>query len=102
MRAKVRGVAEAAKKKLSEAESVVIRIPAGGGIEATLTRQMFEGLTLDLFRRARTPLDQACWQVRVAGAGRCGGEGAGAGWLAGWTSCCGPPVLLLRLDSTTP
>lgn len=26
---------------------------------------MFESLTKDLFRRARLPLDQACWQVSI-------------------------------------
>lgn len=63
--ANLRGVAEAAKIKLSSEERVVIRMPVGGGIEAVLTRQMFESLTKDLFRRARLPLDQACWQAGV-------------------------------------
>lgn len=37
--ANLRGVAEAAKIKLSTEERVVIRMPVGGGIEAVLTRQ---------------------------------------------------------------
>jgi heat shock 70kDa protein 1/2/6/8 len=61
----LKAIAEAAKIKLSTDEKVVIRMPVGGGIEAVLTRQMFEGMTADLFRRARLPLDQACWQAGV-------------------------------------
>lgn len=61
----LKAVAEAAKIKLSTEEKVVIRMPVGKGIEAVLTRQMFEGMTADLFRRARLPLDQACWQAGV-------------------------------------
>ena len=38
--ANLRGVAEAAKIKLSSEERVVIRMPLGGGIEAVLTRQV--------------------------------------------------------------
>ncbi|KAL4457798.1 hypothetical protein ABPG75_012663 [Micractinium tetrahymenae] len=63
--ANLRGVAEAAKIKLSTEERVVIRMPVGGGIEAALTRQMFESMTKHLFRKARLPLDQACWQAGV-------------------------------------
>lgn len=63
--ANLRGVAEAAKIKLSSEDRVVIRMPVGGGIEATLTRQMFESMTKHLFRKARLPLDQACWQAGV-------------------------------------
>lgn len=65
IRANLKGVAEAAKIKLSTEDKVVIRMPVGGGVEAVLTRQMFEGMTADLFRRARLPLDQACWQAGV-------------------------------------
>lgn len=56
---------------------VTIRMPVGGGVEAELTRQKFEGLTADLFRRARLPLDQACWQVgmRASRAGELRGCG---------------------------
>lgn len=61
--ANLRAVSEAAKVGLSTREKVVIRMPLGGGIEAELSRQLFEGLTNELFRRARLPLDQACWQV---------------------------------------
>jgi molecular chaperone DnaK (HSP70) len=74
--ANLRGVAEAAKIKLSSEERVVIRMPVGGGIEAVLTRPMFEKMTKGLFRKARLPLDQACWQVRL--------RSDVAGWLAGW------------------
>ncbi|KAI3436735.1 hypothetical protein D9Q98_006150 [Chlorella vulgaris] len=63
--ANLRGVAEAAKIKLSSEERVVIRMPVGGGIEAVLTRPMFEKMTKGLFRKARLPLDQACWQAGV-------------------------------------
>ncbi|KAL4443054.1 hypothetical protein ABPG77_008545 [Micractinium sp. CCAP 211/92] len=63
--ANLRGVAEAAKIKLSSEDRVVIRMPVGGGIEAVLTRQMFESMTKHLFRKARLPLDQACWQAGV-------------------------------------
>lgn len=63
--ASVRAVAEAAKISLSEQERVLIRMPIGDGIEAELSQQTFEGLTADLFRRARLPLDQACWQAGV-------------------------------------
>lgn len=63
--ANLKAIAEAAKIKLSTEDKVVIRMPVGGGIEAVLTRQMFEGMTADLFRRARLPLDQACWQAGV-------------------------------------
>ncbi|PSC71655.1 molecular chaperone [Micractinium conductrix] len=63
--ANLRGVAEAAKIKLSSEDKVVIRMPVGGGIEAVLTQKMFESMTKDLFRRARLPLDQACWQAGV-------------------------------------
>ncbi|GAB4820667.1 hypothetical protein N2152v2_007713 [Parachlorella kessleri] len=63
--ANLRAVSEAAKVALSSREKVVIRMPVGGGIEAPLTRQAFEGLTTQLFRRARLPLDQACWQAGV-------------------------------------
>ena len=58
-------VAEAAKLQLTSHDSAIIRMPIGGGIEATLTRQKFESLTSELFRRARLPLDQACWQAGV-------------------------------------
>ena len=37
--ANLRAIAEAAKIKLSTEESVMIRMPVGGGIEAVLTRQ---------------------------------------------------------------
>lgn len=63
IRANLRAVAEAAKVGLSTEEQVVVRMPLAGGIKAVLTRQLFEGLAADLFRRARQPLDQACWQV---------------------------------------
>jgi molecular chaperone DnaK len=67
MKANLRAAAEAAKIGLSSRGNVVIRMPVGnsGGIEAELSRQTFEGLTVELFRRARLPLDQACWQAGV-------------------------------------
>ena len=35
----------------------------GQPVEAVLSQQEFESLSADLFRRARLPLDEACWQV---------------------------------------
>eukprot|EP00889_Picochlorum_renovo_P000308 jgi/Picre1/27338/NNA_000307.t1 len=58
-------VAEAAKMQLSKSDVAMIRMPVGGGIEASLNRQKFESLSADLFRRARMPLDHACWQAGV-------------------------------------
>jgi len=53
---------------LSTAAKVRLRMPiggAGGGpLEVVLTQQDLERLSADLFRRARLPIDQACWQVR--------------------------------------
>lgn len=65
MIANLRAVAETAKIQLSVSESAIIRMPVGGGIEAVLTRQKFEALAEDLFRRAREPVDFACWQAGV-------------------------------------
>lgn len=61
----LKAVAEAAKMQLSKSDVAVIRMPVGGGIEASLSRQKFESLSADLFRRARMPLDHACWQAGV-------------------------------------
>lgn len=36
---------------------------SGQPVQAVLTQQEFESLCSDLFRRARLPLDEACWQV---------------------------------------
>ena len=36
----------------------------GGPLEVTLTQQDVERLSTPLFRRARLPIDQACWQAR--------------------------------------
>lgn len=63
--ANLKAIAETAKIKLSTEEKVVIRMPIAGGIEVTVTQQLLESLTTDLFRRARLPLDQACWQAGV-------------------------------------
>ena len=41
--ARLRGVAEVAKVKLSSEEQVVISMPVGGGIQAVLTRQVGAG-----------------------------------------------------------
>lgn len=65
MIANLKAVAEAAKMQLSKSDSAVIRMPVGGGIEAYLSRQKFEALSEELFRRARQPLDYACWQAGV-------------------------------------
>ena len=52
---------------LSTTSKVRLRMPiggAGGGpLEVVLTQQDLERLSLALFRRARLPIDQACWQV---------------------------------------
>lgn len=65
MIANLKAVAEAAKMQLSQNETAVIRMPVGGGIEAYLSRQKFESLSEELFKRARQPLDYACWQAGV-------------------------------------
>lgn len=53
--------------RLSETTSVTIKMPLKGRdgqlIQALLSQQEFERLSADLFRRARLPLDEACWQV---------------------------------------
>ena len=53
--------------RLSETTSVTIKMPLKGRdgqpVEAVLSQQEFERLSADLFRRARLPLDEACWQV---------------------------------------
>lgn len=53
--------------RLSDTASVAIKMPLKGRdsqpIQAVLTLQKFEQLSADLFRRARLPLDEACWQV---------------------------------------
>ncbi|DBA67062.1 TPA: hypothetical protein ACH3X2_001393 [Trebouxia sp. C0005] len=65
----LKAIAEAAKIRLSETSSVVIKMPLKGRdgqlVEAVLSQQEFEQLSADLFRRARLPLDQACWQAGV-------------------------------------
>ena len=35
-------------------------------MDAVLTRRQFEKLSAELFRRAREPVDKACWQVGIA------------------------------------
>ena len=53
--------------RLSDTASVAIKMPFTGRdgepIQAVLTQQHFDRLSADLFRRARLPLDEACWQV---------------------------------------
>lgn len=53
--------------RLSDTASVAIKMPLTGRdgepIQAVLTQQDFDRLSADLFRRARLPLDEACWQV---------------------------------------
>lgn len=51
--------------QLSSSEEVTLRMPVAGGIDATLSRQKFEALCDPLWRRARLPLDAACWQAGV-------------------------------------
>lgn len=67
--ANLRALAEYAKVQLSQHDSVVLRMPLGspGGapLRVTLTRSMLDELSEDLFRRARLPLDAACWQAGV-------------------------------------
>eukprot|EP00878_Enallax_costatus_P032537 GHUV01035765.1.p1 GENE.GHUV01035765.1~~GHUV01035765.1.p1 ORF type:complete len:501 (+),score=142.98 GHUV01035765.1:78-1505(+) len=67
--AKLKALAEYAKVKLSEAEQVTIRMPIGGPdggcLQVQLDQQTFDDLSTDLFRRARLPLDQACWTAGV-------------------------------------
>jgi molecular chaperone DnaK len=65
MIANLKAVAEAAKMQLTKNETTIIRMPVGGGIEAFLSRQKLESLSEELFRRARQPLDYACWQAGV-------------------------------------
>ncbi|KAK9810103.1 hypothetical protein WJX72_004949 [[Myrmecia] bisecta] len=62
----LKAIAEAAKIQLSESERVAFNMPFGSeGLRAVLTRQELEKMTAPLFRRARLPLDQACWQAGV-------------------------------------
>ncbi|KAL6761638.1 Hsp70 protein-domain-containing protein [Haematococcus lacustris] len=67
--ANVRALAEAAKKELSTADSVVLRMPVGGPqggpLEVPFTRKQLEQLTQPLWRQARLPLDKACWAAGV-------------------------------------
>lgn len=39
--------------------------PDGGPLRVELTRARFDALCEDLYRRARLPLDAACWQAGV-------------------------------------
>eukprot|EP00775_Hariotina_reticulata_P011055 gene11055-11210_t len=67
--AKLKALAEYAKVKLSENESVTLRMPLGGPggapLLVQLDQQIMDQLTVDLFRRLRLPLDQACWTAGV-------------------------------------
>ena len=62
---------------------------------------MFESMTKDLFRRARLPLDQACWQAGVD-LGTAVKEYDDAGALAagrvGWRAWGAPRDVCLRPD----
>jgi hypothetical protein len=42
-------------------------MPLGGpgGLQVTLDQATFDSISADLFRRARLPLDQACWTAGV-------------------------------------
>lgn len=39
--------------------------PDGGPLQVPLDQQTLDDLSTDLFRRARLPLDQACWTAGV-------------------------------------
>lgn len=39
--------------------------PSGGPLRVELTRSRFDELSEELFKRARLPLDAACWQAGV-------------------------------------
>jgi hypothetical protein len=39
--------------------------PGGGPLSVTLTQAQLDSMSEGLFRRARLPLDQACWQAGV-------------------------------------
>lgn len=69
IRTNLRGMAEQAKIALSSAEQVKLTIPVGGekgtGSEVVITQQLLDQLSVDLFRRCRRPVDQACWQAGV-------------------------------------
>jgi molecular chaperone DnaK len=84
--ARLKALAEYAKVQLSDAEAVDLSVPVaaaagGGGKAATaaqqqqqpqqqrkvvrLTRAKLDELSAPLFRRARLPLDAACWQAGI-------------------------------------
>ena len=69
VRTNLRGMAEQAKIALSKAEEVKVTIPLGGedgtGSEVVITQQLLDQLSVELFRRCRKPVDQACWQAGV-------------------------------------
>ena len=52
---------------LSTAKKVKLRMPVGGPgggpLQVILTRVELDKMSAPLFRRARLPIDQACWQV---------------------------------------
>eukprot|EP01023_Acetabularia_acetabulum_P006605 TRINITY_DN12744_c0_g1_i2.p1 TRINITY_DN12744_c0_g1~~TRINITY_DN12744_c0_g1_i2.p1 ORF type:complete len:201 (+),score=39.41 TRINITY_DN12744_c0_g1_i2:29-604(+) len=50
---------------LQKKKKVQLRIPIAGGIEAELTQKQLDKLAVKLYRRARLPLDQACWSAGV-------------------------------------
>ncbi|KAF8073120.1 dnaK [Scenedesmus sp. PABB004] len=67
--AKLKALAEYAKVSLSDAPAVTLRMPVGGPgggpLMVTLDQATLDELSADLFRRARLPLDQACWAAGV-------------------------------------
>lgn len=69
VRCNLRAIAEAAKIKLSEVDSVDIHVPIGGvqgtGATIKLSQRQLSDLSEPLWQRCRWPVEQACWQAGV-------------------------------------
>jgi len=69
IRCNLRGIAEAAKVKLSDVDCVDVNIPVGGkdgtGSSIQLSRSLLSELSEPLWQRCRWPVEQACWQAGV-------------------------------------
>ncbi|KAK9832956.1 hypothetical protein WJX74_002754 [Apatococcus lobatus] len=65
----LRAVAEAAKIRLSDSETVALGMPfrdrSGAPLRVELSREKFDQLAAPLFSRARDALDRAAWQAGV-------------------------------------